>query len=220
MNGFANFRPLAGRALLGVAIALAGALIAERWGGAVVQWLLPAMHSVLQGLLPEFRIDFLDLSKVTGQANLRTQVLLMRPFWIGRHLVEPPVLATAQLTLGAFWQPIAVAIASAAALGGGRGKAPVCAALAAAAAGVLATALSVALAPTMLAGMMIGKIYWHEASEQIIPHIVRLPRFLEEGGWLMLGLVVGALIAAAVTTCIGSAGAGAESFAARQSARV
>jgi len=61
-------------------------------------------------------------------------------------------------------------------------------------AGILATVLSVCLAPSMLAGMMIGDIYWHEASDQIIPYVVRLPRFLEEGGWSMLGLTVGALV--------------------------
>jgi hypothetical protein len=55
----------------------------------------------------------------------------------------------------------------------------------------------VLLAPAMLAGLMIGDIYWHEASEQIIPHIVRLPRFLEEGGWLLLGMSTGSLCSTA-----------------------
>jgi len=202
---------------MGTAIALMIAVAGQRWGEHLFPWLLPAMKARIQDILPEFRISFFALTEVAGQAQLRLQALLMRPLRIGHHVVDQLVLANAAVTLGAFWQPVAVATATAAMwpcasrrhlrncarpqLGAfntrsfvsmfvARGLAVLLACL-------LTTALSVLLAPSILAGLIIGDIYWHEASEQIIPHIVRLPRFLEEGGWLMVGLTTGALCAIA-----------------------
>ncbi len=203
----APFSTMAGRAAFGAVIALIGAAIAARWGEAAVYWMAPVMRSMLQALMPEFRLPVFAVYDGFGPARLYAQAQLVRPLQIGHHLVDQPVLTTAQLTLGAFWQPVAVAIAAASALSCGppsvalqgarpafRPSAALACVLAAAIAGLLATGLSVVLAPSMMAGMMMGGIYWHEASDQIIPHIVRLPRFLEEGGWLMLGLALGALV--------------------------
>jgi len=178
---------------------------------------LPAMQTQLHDLLPEFRISFFAVAETPGQAQLRVQALLARPLQIGHHVVNQFVLANAAVTLGAFWQPVAVAMATAAVwpstvrrkLSIDKNRSPNSAgsyrpaiwlaarAFALCSSCLGATALSVFLVPSVLAGMIIGDIYWHEASEQIIPHIARLPRFLEEGGWLMLGLTTGSLCAIA-----------------------
>jgi hypothetical protein len=203
------------RATVGIVIALGSAAAAARWGDALVGRMLPAMQSVLQDLMPEFRISGLEVHERLGQAQIVVQALLLQPLAIGQRLVHGTVVTTAHVTLGAFWQPVATAVATAAIWpgvllrgflpdsGAGRSRGSVLApllasALGAALAGCLATALSVALVPAMMAGLMVGQIYWHEANDQIVPHIVRLPRFLEEGGWLMLGLVVGAVVGMAV----------------------
>ncbi|HXY21191.1 MAG TPA: hypothetical protein VEI29_00805 [Burkholderiaceae bacterium] len=202
-----------GRAAIGTALALTVAVVAQRWGENAVRWFLPTMQARLQDLLPEFRIASFAVLEATGQMQLTAQVLLLRPLQIGHHVVDELVWANAAITLGAFWQPVAVAMATAAVwpwslrriLRIRTDAAPgamatrrfatlsVARVLAVVSACVAATALSVVLAPSMLAGLIIGDIYWHEASEQIIPHIVRLPRLLEEGGWLLLGLSTGSL---------------------------
>ena len=209
--------PMVGRAAFGTAIALLFAVAAQRWGERPVRWLLPAMQTQLHDLLPEFRISIFAVAERAGQAQLGVQALLARPLQIGHHVVDQIVLADAAVTLGAFWQPVAVAMATAAvwpptvrgkfgigknwsrnSAGSFRPATLLAArALALCSSCLGATALSVFLAPSVLAGMIIGDIYWHEASEQIIPHIARLPRFLEEGGWLMLGLTTGSLCAIA-----------------------
>ena len=209
----AHAAALVPRAAVGVLIALVFAVIAQRYGQGAVRWLLPAMQAQLQDFLPEFRISSFLIDEAAGQPQLDAQVLLSRPLQIGHRVVDQVVLANAALTLGAFWQPVAVAIATAAvwptklrhalrertaAVPGWRENATAWArfgasALAIGLAGLAATALSVFLAPAMLAGLTMGDIFWHEAGDQIVPPIVRLPRFLEEGGWLMLGLLTGAL---------------------------
>lgn len=171
------------------------------------------MQAILQDLLPQFRLPVFELQEASGQVQLHLLALLMQPLQIGHRVVSPAVVAHAQVTLGAFWQPVALAAATAAvwprriqqngpvpvkgvqppkgAAGGFIWIVP--AVLAAVIAALAATILSAFLAPSLLAGMIVGQAYWHEASDQIAPHIVRLPRFLEEGGSLMLAILVGAL---------------------------
>jgi len=207
--------PMVGRAAMGTVIALLIAVAGQRWGEYLLRWLLPTMQARLQDLLPEFHIAFFALTDIAGEAQLRVEAVLMRPLQIGRHVVDQLVLANASVTLGAFWQPVAAATATAAVWPSpAQRKVSVCGSqlhaspkhcstasflaarmLALCSAFLAAAALSALLAPSVLAGLIVGDIYWHEASEQIVPHIVRLPRFLEEGGWLVLGLAIGSLCA-------------------------
>ncbi len=203
---------LSWRALLGVVIALTASAMLARWGEALVRWMLPMMKWIARSHLPEFDISTFEIREVLGQPQLYMQASLAHLLRIGRHDVHGPVWTTGHLTLGAFWQPVAAAIACGAvwpdareesrtAIGSRKGWSSatglvlsLTGVLAGLLAGLVATAISIFVAPSMLAGMMIGDIYWHEASDQIMPHIVRLPRFLEEGGWTMLGLTIGAFV--------------------------
>lgn len=104
---------MVGRAAIGTVIALSGAALAYQWGEATVRCLMPMMQAILQDLLPEFRLAVFELQKTSGQVQLHVLALLVRPLQIGHRVVDQPVIANAHVALGALWQPIALAVATA-----------------------------------------------------------------------------------------------------------
>jgi len=165
-------------------------------GEPVARALLPWMRAAFVTSLPEFRVKAFDLVQSAGQSVLYASVELDRILSVGKRVIYVGGSVDAQLTLGGVWQTLTVGIASAAAWPQPAAKRIFSACVSAA----LSVLVTVWLVPARLAGLIVGEYFMRFAADQIPPAIVRLPRFLEGGGQMMVGFVAALLSVMAVQT--------------------
>lgn len=176
------------------AIGLAVALGSVRTAG-IVEALAPFMRSVMTTVVPAFAVDRLEVEHSGGQLQIVSWVHIERILPIGRRMIYEPVLNRATVTVGAFWQPLALAVATAFSwpqLMAGRVAATAAAAL-------LSFAVTALLAPVQLIAMAYRSIYFARAADQPASVLVSLPVALESGLRIAIGLLCG-ILAVALTS--------------------
>lgn len=181
-------------ALRWLAAAAAGAAIATGFGDRFLDALLPALRVALEWLNPWAEVRRLERTQIDGQWRIAVRLEAVRMLVVGVRPVPPQWGVDVAVAVGALWQAPIVALATAAAWPASW-PSRIAASAAALGAGLGCAVLLVAVAVT---GIALGGIHGALAADQPVPFLTRLPRFLEAGGRLMAGFVVGVVALAAV----------------------
>lgn len=181
-------------ALRWLVVAAAGVAIATAFGDRLLDALLPALGATLEWLNPWAEVRRLERTQIDGQWRVAVRLEAVRMLVVGVRPVPPQWGVDVAVAAGSLWQAPIVALATAAAWPASW-PLRIAASAAALGAGLGCAVVLVAVAVT---GIALGGIHGTLAADQPVPFLTRLPRFLEAGGRLMAGFVVGVVAFAAV----------------------